>query len=421
MTEDNRYIEEQAEYMEPGRKNSKKKSGKKITIKKSRFIITLILVFVIGMSAGNHIAGYLGTVTDEKAVISRSDYDILMDMYERFGKLDYLYGYLKETYYKDIPEEDMMNGIYRGLYASAGDPYTKYLTAEEYERLMEDTTGEFYGIGITFTGTTDDELVIISTMDESPAANAGLQTGDVIVAVDDVHYGAAEMNEAASAMRGELNTKVKITYERDGEEHELTITRKKITVESVESEIIDDNIGYIRISTFDVNTGTDFQKELRSLETQGVKGVIIDLRNNGGGIVSSGTYIADLLLPEATIIYTETKAGERTYYNSEPSCTALPYVLLVNEGTASTSEILSVAIKENEGGKLVGTKTFGKGIVQMSVPLTDGSATTVTIEQYFSPDGNEIHGIGVEPDYVVELPADAETDLQLEKAIELLK
>jgi len=165
----------------------------------------------------------------------------------------------------------------------------------------------------------------------------------------------------------------------------------------------------------------DFVKELRKLEMQGVSGLIIDLRNNGGGIVSSGTHIADLLLPEGTIIYTETKAGERTYYNSEPSATSLPYVLLVNEGTASTSEILSVAVKENEGGKLVGTNTFGKGIVQISVPLTDGSATTVTIEQYYSPDGNEIHGIGVQPDYVVELPADAETDLQLEKAIELLK
>ncbi|MBE6030088.1 MAG: S41 family peptidase [Clostridiales bacterium] len=418
MAEKEKFLEELPEDAEV---QPEKNGKKKIVIKKSRFIILIVLMFVMGTSFGNHVAGIVGSVNDEKAVISRAEYDALMSVYDRFGKLDYLYDYLKETYYKDLNDADMMDGIYKGLYESAGDPYTNYLTAEEYENLMVDTTGEFYGIGITFTATEDDRLVIISTMDGSPAANAGLRTGDYIVSVDGVMYGADEMNDAASAMRGELNTKVDIVYSRDGEEHEVTITRKKITVESVETEILDDNIGYIRISTFDVNTGDDFEKELRKLEMQGVSGLIIDLRNNGGGIVSSGTHIADLLLPEGTIIYTETKAGERTYYNSEPSATSLPYVLLVNEGTASTSEILSVAVKENEGGKLVGTNTFGKGIVQISVPLTDGSATTVTIEQYYSPDGNEIHGIGVQPDYVVELPADAETDLQLEKAIELLK
>lgn len=419
MTEEKNYTTE--EQNEIQQESSNKTGKKKIIIKKNKFIIVLVLVFIFGASAGAHFSNYMITDGGEYTKISTSDYEILAETYERFGKLDYLYTHLKDAYYEELSDEDMMDGIYKGLFSSTGDPYTNYFTATEYESIMSQSMGEFFGIGITFTATEEGELIIISTIDDSPAAKAGLRTGDIIVAVDDVKYGADQLNEAASAMRGELNTKVKVTYKRDGEEKAVTITRKKITTESVYSEMLDDNIAYIRISTFDISTGDDFEKELRQREMQGVSGVIIDLRNNGGGVVDSGTHIADLLLPEGTIVYLEDKNGERTYYNSDSSCTSIPYVLLVNEGTASTSEILAVAVKENEGGAIVGTKTFGKGIVQYSTPLNDGTGMNITVQQYFSPDGNAIHGEGIEPDYIVELPIDATEDVQLNKAIEILK
>lgn len=397
------------------------KHGKRIAMKKGRFILIIFMVFVLGTGAGMYISNYMLTEGGEYTQLTTDDYNILAETYERFGKLDYLYNSLKETYYKDLSDEDMMNGIYKGLFGSTGDPYTNYFTAAEYDSLRSQSTGEFYGIGITFTANDDGKLIIISTVDDSPAANAGLKTGDIIVAVDGTEYGADKLNEAGAAMRGQLNTKVKITYSRNGEKHDVTIVRKKIVTESVYSEMLDDNIAYIRISTFDVSTGEDFEKELRSLEAHGVDGLIIDLRNNGGGVVDSGTHIADLLLPEGTIIYLEDRHGERTYCNSDASCTAIPYVLLVNGGTASTSEILTVAVKDNNGGAIVGTQTFGKGIVQYSMPLTDGSGTNITAQQYFSPNGNEIHGKGIEPDYIVELSEDDTEDVQLNKAIEILK
>lgn len=397
------------------------KREKRIAIKKSRFLIVMLLVFVLGFGAGAGVFGYAFIRGGEYVKLSADDYAALSETYERFGKLDYLYDNLKATYYKELSDEELMNGIYKGLFSSTGDPYTNYFTAAEYDSILSQSTGEFFGIGITFTADDDGNLVIISTVDGSPAANAGLKSGDIIVAVDDTEYKSDQLNEAGMAMRGELNTKVKLTYSRNGEKHDVTIVRKKITTESVYSEMLDDNIAYIRISTFNVSTGEDFEKELRSIEMQGASGLIIDLRNNGGGVVDSGVHIADLLLPEGTIVYLEDNKGERTYYNSDESCTTIPYVLLVNGGTASTSEILTVAVKDNKGGKIVGTQTFGKGIVQYSTPLTDGTGMNITAQQYFSPNGNAIHGEGVKPDYIVELPQDAENDVQLAKAIELLR
>lgn len=394
---------------------------KKIMMKKRLLACIIVLSFLLGVAGGVTASYFAVTSGGEYVSVEKDTFNHLMTVYEKYGKLDLLYNSLKANYYQEVSDEDLMNGIYKGLFESTGDPYTMYLTSEEYENLINQSTGEFYGIGITFTATEEGDLIIISTIEGSPAERAGLKTGDIIVAVDGVRYTASELDEAGNAMRGELNTKVTVTYRRGDEEHDITIIRKKITTQSVYSEVLDDNIGYIRITTFDLSTGDDFEKELRSMEVKGVNGLIIDLRNNGGGIVDSGTKIADLLLPEGTIIYLEDKAGERVYYNSDSSCTSLPYVLLVNGGTASTSEILAVAVKENGGGKLVGTQTFGKGIVQSVNALTDGTGMRTTVQQYFSPKGNVIQGKGVTPDYIVELPLDSNADLQLEKAIELIK
>jgi carboxyl-terminal processing protease len=245
---------------------------------------------------------------------------------------------------------------------------------------------------------------------------------DIILMVDDVPYTAAEMDEAGAHMRGKPGTKVKLTIFRGGETKDYTITRANIVKHSVRAEMLEDDIAYIRISSFEDNTAEEFQRELRSIEMKGAKGMVIDIRNNGGGIVSAGEKIADLLLPECTIVFLVNNKGERAPTYSGGSATAIPYVILVNEGTASTSEILAAAVKDNNGGKLVGTRTFGKGVVQGVYPLNgSGDAVKLTTHQYLSPNGDVIHKKGIDPDYLVELIADDPRDYQLEKAIELLK
>jgi len=312
--------------------------------------------------------------------------------------------------------------MYKGLFYGLNDMYSYYMTADEYDSLNVSMSSEFQGIGITFSYNEQYNLVIISTIDDSPAQNTGLLPGDVILMVDDVPYTAAEMDAAGAHMRGKPGTNVKLTIFRNGETMEFVITRANIVKQSVKTEMLDGDIAYIRISSFEENTGEEFQNELRSFEMKGVSGMVIDIRNNGGGVVRAGEKIADLLLTECTIVYLVDQKGEKRPTNSGGSATQIPYVLLVNGGTASTSEILAAAVKDNDGGKIVGTKTYGKGVVQSVIPLEDGSgdAIKLTTSQYLSPNGNVIHKKGVEPDYIVELAEDSQLDLQLEKAIELL-
>ncbi len=392
----------------------------KIVIKKRSFVMILVLVLLAGALGGAF--SYNAYVTkNDFTLIKTEDFETINGVYSKYAKLEMLYNYLNERYYKEIDQGDMMTSIYKGLFASPGDPYTSYLTLEEYEDLMVTATGDFYGIGVTME-VIDNEIVVVSTMDGSPAQLADIKTGDVIVSVDGVAYGGEKFSEAASAMRGELNTSVTVSYRRDGVVTDVKLIRKKITTQSVYSEMLEGNIGYIRITSFELATAEDFEKELRNMEVSGVSGLVIDLRNNGGGIVDSGVAIADMLLPEGTIVYLEDRKGERVYENSDADCTSVPYVLLVNGGTASTSEILAAAVKDNKGGIIVGTNTFGKGIVQSIEKLSDNSgALRITVQQYFSPDGNVIHEKGVQPDYEVILTEESETDVQLEKAIELLK
>ncbi|MCI8631472.1 MAG: S41 family peptidase [Firmicutes bacterium] len=392
----------------------------RLIIRKRSLILVLVLAIVAGAVCGA-VSYNIYVTRNDFTLVKTEDFEIINGVYSKYAKLEMLYNYLNEKYYKEIDQEDMMTAIYKGLFASPGDPYTTYLTPEEYEDLMISATGDFCGVGVTISSV-NNEIVVVSTMDGSPAQLAGIKTGDVIVSVDGVPYSGAEFGEAASAMRGQLNTRVTVSYRRDGVITDCKLIRKKITTKSVYAEMLEDNIGYIRITSFELATAEDFEKELRNMEVRGANGIVIDLRNNGGGIVESGVKIADMLLPEGTIVYLEDRKGERIYENSDAECTSVPYVLLVNGGTASTSEILAAAVKDNDGGKIVGTNTFGKGIVQSIEKLSDDSgALRITVQQYFSPDGNVIHEKGVAPDYEVELTEGSTTDVQLEKAIELLQ
>ena len=286
---------------------------------------------------------------------------------------------------------------------------------------MISTTGEYQGIGVTIAPDDKGLINVVSPIDGSPADKAGIKSGDKIIGIDGDAYDGSSIDNAVAAMRGKPGSKVDLVILRGDKELQFNIVRANIVMQTVRSEVLDGNLGYIRISAFEEKTADDFKEHLRDMEVKGVKGLILDLRDNGGGLVQSSVDVADMLLNEGIVSYTEDRQGNKSYYKTNAGATDLPYVVLVNGGTASSSEILTAAIKDRKGGKIVGTTTYGKGIIQSIEKLTNGDAVKLTVMQYFSPDGNIIHKVGITPDIVVEASADDETDVQLEKAEELLK
>lgn len=388
-----------------------------IQIKKRNLIIIVIVATLFG---GMITFAGVTFIPGQNVIISKTDYNSYNAIMNRYSKVEALYQSLNKYYYKDLDQDKLIEGMCYGLFEGTGDPYTNYMSKEQYENLMIKTTGKLEGIGVTVGANIDNYIVVVSTVKGSPAEKVGIKSRDLIIAVDDVSYKGSELDMAVANMRGKAGSKVKVTYLRNGKSIDVNLTRASITLDSVFAETLDNNIGYIYISNFETGTAADFKKELHGFELKGVDGVIIDLRNNGGGVVESGVEIADLLLDEGVLAYTEGKAQERIYMNTTEGKTTLPYVLLVNGATASTSEIVASGIKDNKGGSIVGTKSFGKGVIQSMAPLKDGDAVKITVAQYFSPKGKVIHGIGVEPDYIVELPENSKVDVQLNKAIELL-
>ena len=381
-------------------------------IQKKGLIALLLIVFVSGGLLG---AG-IGRLTDDgygKVSISKEEYKEIKEYKDKYAKVDELWDHIQKEAYDEPKDEDMIDGLCRGLFAGLGDRYSAYMTKDEYEAYETSITGSFEGVGITFAADDTGAFAVIGTVEGSPAQKAGIKEGDIITKVDGKTYDNADA--AAAAIRGKKGTKVKITVERDGKEKVYELTRDVIVNQSAESKVLDGNIGYIKLTEFDEHTDEDFEKALDELEKKNVKGFILDLRNNGGGLVDSSVNIADNLLGKGVVTYMEDRAGHKEYFKSDEDKTRLPYVILVNGSSASASEILTAAVKDFGQGKIVGTKTFGKGVVQVTQKLSDGSAYKLTVMQYFSPDGNVINGKGIEPDYVVK----GKTK-QLEKAKELL-
>src|SRR5665647_150701 len=389
-------------------------------MKKKNLVFLIILVFTVGSIAGTSLIYFAGEELTGQVLITKSELADLKDLEKTYKDVDLLKQKIEEMSLYNVKEKDLILGMKRGLFDGVGDPYTNYLTKEDYDSLKIMTTGQLQGIGVTVT-VKDEQVEIVSTVKESPAHKAGLKSGDAILKVDDIEYDGSQLQEAATALRGNVGTKVKVTFVRNGVTKEVVIIRANIELESVTSKVIEGNIGYIDIKSFEVNTGKDFEKELRALEMKGVASLIIDLRDNGGGIVESGVEIADLLIDEGVIAYTEDYKKDRTYYKSVSGKTKLPYVVLVNEGTASTSEILVAGIKYHKAGAIVGTKTYGKGIIQTVSEVSKDDYMRITIMEYFAPDGERIDKVGITPDYVVNLLENDLKDYQLEKAIELLK
>lgn len=343
------------------------------------------------------------------------------------AKLKSIEEVIEEYYYQDedISTDDMIEGMYEGLVASLGDPYSVYYTADEWEDLMRDTEGIYFGIGAYVsldqrTGYGKISGVIANT----PAQEAGLRENDIIYQVDGESAQGLELSEIVARIKGEEGTTVHLTIYREGEADylEIDVVRRQIESPTVNYEMMDNGVAYIQITEFDEVTIEQFTEAMAVIKGSGAAGLILDLRSNPGGSLSVVVDIARQILPEGLIVYTEDRAGERTEYRCDGKKELqIPLVVLVNGNSASASEILAGAVKDYGKGTLIGTTTFGKGIVQRILPLTDGTALKLTVSAYYTPKGNNIHGIGIEPDIECVFDADAYYDEGIDNQLEEAK
>ena len=395
-------------------------------------VVILCLVAIIVSSVGTfYLSNIVQIKNNDKVVISSSDYDLLINIKNNFEKEIELQGYIERNFYFDYDEEKFQEYMLKGLFESLDDPYSLYMSEKEYLDFQVSGEGEYSGIGVLMSLNDDDQVVIISPVEDTPAYEAGILSGDIIAKVGEVYAGKENFREIADMIKGDVGTEVELTILREGEEKPLVfnIERKVVKLKAVKSRVIDEDIGYIKITLFDTDVYSEFKKNFKDLESKNIKKLIIDLRGNPGGNVEEVKKIADYLLGKQIIFYTETKNGEKEEFYSDSSKIDLPFVILVNGGSASASEILAGAVKDTKAGKIIGTKTFGKGIIQILKPLPDGDAFKLTVSGYFTPNGTSIHGVGIEPDILVE-PAEGydeieeptdKDDLQLQKAIEELQ
>ena len=346
-------------------------------------------------------------------------------------KLEKYRAIIDEYYLWDVDEESLEEGAIKGYIEGLNDPFTEYISKEEMQEYMQDTMGNYVGIGIYMVlDSQNGKIRILAPMKNSPAEQAGLKSGDIILEVDGQSYNEDEMSSMANKIKGEEGTKVKLKVLRGEETLEFEIERRNIKVNPVEGKVINNNIGYIQFSSFDETTAEDFKAKYQELEAQGITSLIIDLRNNGGGLVDQATDIADLIIEKGKdLIYEVDKDGNQETVKSEiDPIINMPIAVLVNENTASASEILAGALKDYGKATIIGTTTYGKGVIQQILTLKDGSGLKITTEEYQTPNHNKIHGVGIEPNIVVELPEDLKEELsipenqdtQLQKAIEVL-
>ena len=345
-------------------------------------------------------------------------------------KVNLLSDVIDQYYYKDITDEEKMEGIYKGLMSSTNDKYTDYYSPKEFKDLMVTMEGDYGGIGATLSqDKVTKEVSVVEVYEGSPAARAGLERGDIVISVDG-HLGTDEsLDDFVQRIRGEEGTSIEMVYKRDDQEHTIEITREEVIVPSVSHRMLDDKIGYIRISSFVNGTQKDFEDALADLQGQGMQGIVFDMRDNGGGMVDSVVAILDDILPAGTVVYTMDKSGKREDYTSDDAKKIdIPVTVLVNENTASAAEIFTGAIRDFNYGTIIGTNTFGKGIVQSTVPLSDGSAVKITVATYYTPSGECIYEKGIKPDielefsYADENPTEYDElkDNQVQKAMEVL-
>lgn len=341
---------------------------------------------------------------------------------------------IDKNYYKKADDYDVLMGMLKGAVSSLNDPYSYYMTEDEYKKFNEETDGEFAGLGIYVSGSIDDNLItIVSPMKGTPADRAGLKTDDKIIKINGEDFTADKMDDAVKIMRGKPGEKVKITIlrrDKNGKAQflDFDIVREIIKVQTVSSKLLKDNIGYISISGFDTPTYNDFNKQYKELKKQGMTKLILDLRNNPGGLLTTSTQVVNTFLDGGLIMYTLDKQNNKETINATKGADDIKIVVLVNKGSASASEIVAGALKDRKRATIVGTQTFGKGIVQTVYNMPDGEGLKLTTSAYYTPSGVNIHGKGIAPDVKVELNEEVKTisidnldkDNQIQKAIEIL-
>jgi len=361
-----------------------------------------------------------------KVLVSREEYK----SYKDFRKLLTVRNIIDGNFIGTYDQSKLLDSAIKGYVSALGDPYTVYMDQKEFADFETQTRGSYSGIGVVVSADSEGYIVVVSTIEDTPGEKAGIRSGDRIIAVDNKEVSAKNLDEAVNMIKGKEGTVVTLKILRKGEEKPLVlnIKRERIYLKTVKGKKLDNDIGYIRITMFDENTSKDFKKTLEDLSKENIKALIIDLRDNPGGLMDESVAIADMLLPKGVIVYTQDKQGKKEYRYSDDNKIDIPFAILVNGGSASASEILSGAVKDMKAGVVVGTKTFGKGLVQSVIPFNDGSGLKITVSKYFTPNGNDINGKGIEPDVVVELPKGLsyfdltpDKDVQLKKAMEILR
>ena len=424
MIEDSNSFEKETE-TGPVQRKKKKKSRSFLYGILSGIWISIILFAVgnlVGWAVGNYRSGARQTASD-----GNGDIEVVNTQTTR--KMMAIEDVIEKYYLEDMDAQTLEDGIYAGMIDSLGDPYSAYYSAEELQEMEQDVEGIYYGIGAYVGIDAATNLPVISGVIEgTPAEESDLRDGDIIYMVDGTSTQGMDTDDVVALIRGEENTTVHLTLVRNGEEDyvEVDVTRRKVESPTVNYEMMENDIGYIQITEFDQVTIDQFTEALAVCKGSDMKGLVLDLRSNPGGSLNVVCEIARKLLPEGLIVYTEDKYGQK----EELTCDGtneiqVPVVVLVNGYSASASEILAGAIQDHEKGILMGTKTFGKGIVQRVISLSDGSAVKLTISTYYTPNGKDIHGVGIEPDKVVEFDADLYydegIDNQLEAAVKYLQ
>ena len=347
-------------------------------------------------------------------------------------KIDEIYQYMNIYYYGEFDKQDIYNSLYSGVLESLEDPYSVYYTKEEYEDMQVSTSGKYVGIGAGVSQNLNTmEVTITKVYRGTPSEDAGLKNGDMILSVEDIQATSVEVSELVQYIRGEEGTTVHMVIYRPstGETLEFDVERRKVVLPSIEGELLEDGIGYIQITEFQDETDEQFAQMVNQLKTQGAKGLIIDVRANPGGLLRTVVNLLDQVLPKGLLVYVQDKYGNRDDYTSDAICLDLPIVVLMDESSASASEIFAGALKDYEYATLVGKTTYGKGIVQNIIRLSNGDAMRITTAKYFTPKGNDIHKIGVTPDVEVDYEYsgpedevyDKQYDSQFLKAVEIMK
>ena len=391
--------------------------------KRNALLLALMWVLVIACTAGATtmllLSGRVGRVGETLS---------------RYARLEAIRSTLVKDYYQEVDEDALIEGAIRGMMYALEDPYTFYYTPDELQRHDAQSEGVYSGLGILVQNNADGEIEIIRVYEGGPADAAGAQAGDRIVAVDGVPVSGGsveELSDAVDRMRGESGSTVELQLRREGELLELTLTCGDVHVSNVNSAVLEGNIGYIEICQFSGDDVEGFRAAMEELQAENVRGLVVDLRNNPGGLLTDVVEIADLLLPEGAVVYVENRVGERITYSSDAEYWDVPLVVLINGMSASASEILAAAVQDFDRGALVGTRSYGKGIVQsLLVFESDGAGMQYTSATYYTPSGRCIHGTGVSPDIVMEAPEgyynltgvpDPENDVQLKAALEQLE